>query len=192
MITLDLLKEEEIPYIQKLYKKSFPKIERKPWSTMMNFTKEGKYLPFVVHDAQKNPVGMCFFMVAPDLALLDYLAIDEKCQSEGYGACVLKLIPKVMDNRKTIIEIEPLEENADNYEQRVRRLKFYLRNGVHTTDLVVKLYDNDYHVCFTGGDSLSYEEYRYLYTHLYTEKRLKDKLYIIRREKIDERLYIGQ
>lgn len=191
MITLDLLKEEEIPYIQKLYEKSFPKIERKPWSTMMNFTKAGKYSPFVVHDDNGNPVGMCFFMVAPNLALLDYLAIDEKCQSLGYGAMVLTLIPKVMDNRKTIIEIEPLDKSADNYEQRVRRLKFYLKNGVHTTDLVVKLYDNDYHVCFTGGDSLSYEEYCYLYAHLYTEEKLKGKLYIIRREKIDERLYIG-
>lgn len=190
MIKLELMKEHETEYVQKLYECSFPKIERKPWNTIMNFTKEKKYLPMVIHDENDEPVGMCFLMLSPKLLLLDYLAVDKAVQSSGIGALVLKEILRLFPGKTTIIEIEPLFKDADNYPQRIRRLKFYLKNGVHTTDIIVKLYDNEYHICYLGDEKVSYEEYVAVYKYMYGDKLADDKLFILGREKIDESLYI--
>jgi GNAT superfamily N-acetyltransferase len=57
-----------------------------------------------------------------------YLATDESIRSKGYGSKMLKWI--VENARRTVVlNIETVEKAYENYEQRLKRQKFYIKNG---------------------------------------------------------------
>ena len=51
-----------------------------------------------------------------------YLAVNDKIRSKGYGTLMLKHLNEMSGNKEITLNIESLDENADNYKQRVKRL----------------------------------------------------------------------
>ncbi len=74
-------------------------------------------------------------MATDNLAYLAFLAVDDTRRSRGYGSRILDAFGERYDDHTQVLEIEPVEEGFDNYEQRVRRLAFYKRNGFQETNL---------------------------------------------------------
>ncbi|MDO4451185.1 MAG: GNAT family N-acetyltransferase [Moraxella sp.] len=59
-----------------------------------------------------------------------YLAVNSAKQGKGYGSQILELIKNKKANHAIVLNIETVSDsNADNYEQRLKRQKFYLKNG---------------------------------------------------------------
>lgn len=47
-----------------------------------------------------------------------YIVVNDKVQSQGYGTKILKQIMKENKDKEIVLDIEPLDKDASNYEQR--------------------------------------------------------------------------
>ncbi len=149
--------------IARLYYTAFPRGERKPLSMIRRrqkenrtdvwyFTENGKFIGIgtTVNDPEENMI------------LLDYFAITRKSRSKGCGTRILPMILSQYPGRKVFGEIEIADEGTENYDQRIRRKQFYLRNGMRALDIYVDLFGVEMEI-LTSGCDLTIEEYLEFY-----------------------------
>lgn len=160
MIYLRNMEKSEEALIQKLYTEAFPEVERKPFSMLLRLRKKKKADLWVIHDTHtKEVVGLAFMLLYKNQVLFDYFAIMKEHRSIGYGKEVLKALADKYAGKVLFGEVEPLDANADNYEQRVRRMKFYMENGFHKTGIYVNLFGCVLQLIYMGETAITYEEY---------------------------------
>ncbi len=112
--------------------------------------------------------GLVITINGPEKILIDYLAVSEKRRGQGIGSAVLQAIRQIYAGKGVFLEIEVVDENADNYEERKRRKQFYLANGMTGMGVYVELFGVDMELL--GYDcSLTFEEYREFYRKNYNE-----------------------
>lgn len=61
--------------------------------------------------------------------------------NKGYGAAILHRLKADFQGKVIFLNVEPLDVQAENYEQRIRRVDFYHRNGFEPTNYYI--FDND-------------------------------------------------
>lgn len=127
---------ENYQEIKELMKRSFPKIELYPMWFLLLVTqvKKAEFLAF--YDKDKF-VGCTYIIKSKKVAYLMYIFVNDKIQSQGYGTKILKQIMKENKEKEIVLDIEPLDENASNYEQRVKRYRFYQKNGFKKTSYII-------------------------------------------------------
>ena len=145
--------------IEEIYERSFPPEEQ---ITMRDLLRAARK-PEVSFDAwvdQSHPAGedgaagvvaLTFSFVFPDLFYLGFLAVDGSARSAGYGSRILTHFRERHGDVPQLLEIEPLEREAGNYQQRVRRLAFYERNGFTVTNMITHEADQTYRVLARDG-----------------------------------------
>jgi RimJ/RimL family protein N-acetyltransferase len=75
-------------------------------------------------------VGMSYVIYGERVAYVFFLAIAECARGRGYGTEALgALISAYGEGRRVVLAIEEMDERAENYPERVRRLNFYEKNG---------------------------------------------------------------
>lgn len=89
-------------------------------------------------------VGLTIYFESAKTVYLAYLAIDPSLRGKGYGSKVLQMLEQMYPDKQIVLDIEPLDPQADNYHQRVSRLKFYQRNGWHRTHQMLKDEDGQF------------------------------------------------
>ena len=152
----------EFSKIRQLYNKAFPSDERAPFLLLvLNSRKKG--VDFWSVSCDGRWAGMLYVVNYKDLSYLFYLAVDEEQRGNGIGSAVLRSAQKLYNGRRLFLAIEQLDENADNYEERVHRKNFYLRNGF--SELGHKLREGKviYEILGVGGE-VSGAEYKALIT----------------------------
>lgn len=126
---VNLIKDDKHKsFVKKLYKEAFPVSERMPFWALTRLAKKDRAQFFVICDADK-PVGMTYTVLYRDIVYILYLAIDNKYRGGGYGSMTLGAVKKKYFHKRIILCVEELDPNSNNYEQRLRRLKFYEKNG---------------------------------------------------------------
>ena len=95
-----------------------------------------------------------------------FLAIDESARDGGYGSAILKKERAEYPDQKLFLNIEPLDENAPNYDQRCRRKAFYERNGLSCLDYQVREAGVTYEM-MTYGEYVTRDEYEEVMTVMY-------------------------
>lgn len=82
-----------------------------------------------------------------------YIFVNDKIQSQGYGTKILKQVMKDNKDKEIVLDIEPLDENASNHEQREKRYHFYKKNGFKTTSYFIEDEEDptDYTILSTDG-----------------------------------------
>ena len=148
-------------WIKRTYLESFPKSERKPFGLMKLKEKQGVMEILAILE-KGRPVGLAITVLYQDMVLLDYFAIHRKFRGQNYGSDALRLLKERYQDRRLILEIELPDEAAPNQEERLRRKRFYLRNGMQETELRVCVFRVPMEV-LTDGKPLTYEEYHGLY-----------------------------
>ncbi len=114
-------------------KRSFPKEELMPMWLLLLISKFKKY-NFNAYYAENLFVGILFTIESKETLFIFYIAVNDKIQSKGYGSLLLKNIFEKYPNKYISLFIETIsDKNASNYEQRVRRLSFYKKNGFRQT-----------------------------------------------------------
>ena len=119
----------------RLYTDSFPTAERFPLELMhgldgsmgarfMCYTDEGRF------------VGITFTIETDDYLFLNFLAVEEELRGKGYGSEILGIL-REESGKPLFLNMEPVTDDCDNPEQRVRRRDFYLRNGFRENGLSV-------------------------------------------------------
>lgn len=151
--------------IYRLYQSAFPKNEKKPFSMIRSMQKKGKT---DVWYCEKNGkfAGLVVTINGPEQILLDYLAVGEKYRGQGVGSELLQQMRKQYAGKGVFLEIETVTESADNYEERKRRKKFYLSNGMTEMKVYVELFGVEMELL--GFDCmLTFEEYQAFYRDNY-------------------------
>jgi len=161
-------KNKQIKKIKNLYYNSFPSIEQKPFSLILQKKKEGLVEIFSLEDNSGKFLGLIINCVGKNCVLLDYLAIAPKAQGRGLGSFMLSFLKGNYPERKIFIEIESTEINSLNNFQRIRRKAFYRKNGFLETSLRVDLFGAEMEILSNVKD-VRFEDYIEVYKNTYGE-----------------------
>lgn len=150
-----------------LYQSAFPASEKKPFSMIRTMYKKGKSdVWYCVEDGKF--VGLVITINGPDKILLDYLAVAKNRRGQGIGSKILKAMRQQYAGKGVFLEIEIVDEAAENFEERKRRKQFYLSNGMIPMHVFVELFGVDMELL--GFDCcLTFEEYHDFYRDNYNE-----------------------
>lgn len=141
-------KLDEYKIIKDLMLKEFPKNELLPmW--LLFFLSKRKMVDFNAYYIKDEFVGISYSIVNCDMVFIFYLAVDDKSQSRGYGTQILNCIKEKYKDKEITLDIEKIDESSKNYEQRVRRLRFYQKNGFYNTNYYIED-DTDYLILSTN------------------------------------------
>ena len=144
--------------IQEIYEQSFP-LEEIPMRDLLRAARKPEVsfdawtdtsLP-AGEDGAGRVVALTFSFAFPDLFYLGLLAVDGRTRSAGYGSRILTHFGERYPDIPQLLEIEPVTREALNYQQRVRRLAFYERNGFTVTNMLTHEADQTYRVLARGG-----------------------------------------
>lgn len=156
---------KDLEQIEELYNVSFPKEERAPFSILLDRINDdrGELIAYYQEDVF---VGFAYIVNKDDICFIFYLAVSPKFQGRGFGSEILSLIKEKYSSKAVCLNIETLDEDAPNYEQRIRRAKFYERNGFK--DLHYTSKDGGiYYEMFAYNGEVSKEEYTELLSNFF-------------------------
>lgn len=139
--------------VKKLYKEAFPRNERLPIFILNRLNKQGTSDFFEIYEKNRF-IGMLYNVYYKDIVFILYLAIDNKLRGQGYGSKVLELIKDKFNEKRIILNIEQVNKNAFNNEQRLKRKKFYQNNGFKSLNFTVKEGTEIYEMlCYSKNNS---------------------------------------
>lgn len=104
-------------------------------------------------------VGFMVVLTHGALAYLFFLAIDVPCRAMGYGSRAIETLRAEYPGMVHTVDFEMPDDRAPNQKQRLRRRRFYLRNGYHETGLFLSYLGVDYEV-FAMGDGFDAEAFK--------------------------------
>lgn len=126
-------KLDDYKEIKAFMARAFPKDELIPlW--IINLLSVMKKYEFKSYYDDDMFVGVLFTIDTKDTLFVFYIAVNDKIQSKGYGSKLLQILFNKYPHKSITLLIETMDDtSATNYEQRVKRLAFYQKNGfIHT------------------------------------------------------------
>ena len=148
-----------------LYKKAFTTAQRIPTWFLKFKLRKGK-VGFNVLYADNTWIGLIYTTEFKDIVLVHFLAISESCRSGGYGSKVMDSMKVMHSGKKIVLNIEKLDKQEKNFEQRVKRKAFYEKNGFTSSGYFVKEPGEKLEMLIFGG-SISKEEIEAMYKNLF-------------------------
>lgn len=121
--------------IHRLYRKAFPRSERKPFFLIMRMFRKGVTDVWCLQHAGKF-AGLAITINSPEIVLLDYFAVCKPLRGQGVGTAALQALDKRYADKGFFVEIESTLIPSPERDMRLRRKHFYLEAGLeemHTT-----------------------------------------------------------
>lgn len=144
--------------IKKLYKAAFPFDERFPLP-FLKWKARGSDVDFSAVLDNGKFIGFSYTLESENFLYVYYLAVCEELRSRGYGSKILQAIKDKKPHRTVTLAIEDMSKtDAPNYDQRLRRLKFYQANGFQRLNLKINEVGVDLELLGTD-DTVSYDEF---------------------------------
>lgn len=169
-------KLSEYKYIKALMKSAFPDYELFPhWLLMLNTLRP--CVSFSAYYENGNLCGVTYSFDLGEIFFILYLAVDGSCRGSGYGSKILAKIKEDNPDKIIVLDVEPLDKNATNYEERANRIKFYEKNGIYPTGYTIKEKKMSYSVLSTNpGKNISgyIRAYKMMTFGLYNGKLVKE------------------
>ena len=151
--------------VRQLFISAFPREERPPMWMLIRRCRHGKAQFCAVLDGDRF-VGLIYVIGNDRVKTLMFLAIAEDARDGGYGSEILRCVHQKYKNTKMFLNIEPLDKDAPNYDQRCRRKAFYNRNGMDLLDYQVREAGVTYEM-LTYGEYVTKQEYEEVMTEMY-------------------------
>lgn len=142
------LGQDEYVRITNLLPTIFPPEELAPRNVMDDIA------PYLCFYDDNEFIGFAQILKKTDLQYLMYMAMLPQFRSKGYGGQMLELILKERGNVPLALDVETLDETAENYEQRVRRVRFYLKHGLVDSGYVYEFNGNPFTIMSTGESTV--------------------------------------
>lgn len=113
--------------VKQVYEESFPANEKLDFENLFS----GVFKDFVLYGFYlcENLVGFVHLANKEEFVHLNYLAVSKKYRSCGIGSYIIRWVKNQFNNKSLVADVENLDSNAENNEQRIKRLKFYYKNG---------------------------------------------------------------
>jgi len=116
--------------VKALYLTSFPKYERMPWPVLrLNALRKG--IDLTAYMEGETLRGFAASATVENLHILLFFAVEGTSRGQGWGSKILSAVQE--EHKNVVLNIECLEPEAPNYEERLRRFAFYRKNGFHDT-----------------------------------------------------------
>lgn len=153
MLTIKPLTKDKVSAVYTRHMcRDFAPDELKPLAGMLRLMEEGLYKAYGLFE-EGELRGYAMLMTAPGgrTALLDYYAVVSSRRGGGYGSRFLQLLRRELrDFDGIVLESEHIEYAVGKRDKttRIRRIAFYLRNGVRKTSLRSRLFGVDYTVLY--------------------------------------------
>lgn len=151
-----------------LYDIAFPEEEKKPVGYIEKLVSENKMSVYAILE-ENEFAGLVITLTDKKSTILDFFAICPDKRGKGLGGKALKILKEKYKDKPFILEIETIDENADNIRERIRRKNFYLRNGMKETGVIVNMYQVDYELLSFDG-KLSFEIYDELMKNIHGDE----------------------
>ena len=146
--------------IRLLYRRAFPRYERKPFQIIRRMHKEGRTDVWLA-EKDGHFAGLATTINGSDVILLDYFAVTKGLRGQGVGSAFLQSLLGKYAGRGLFVEIEAADRDDPTDEKR-RRKTFYLRNGLTDMNVVAILFG--VRMELLGRDcSLDFDGYRAFY-----------------------------
>lgn len=143
---------KDIEYFEQINEEAFPVSERTSFDEIFALASDTNTDVIGIYD-DKKPVGFAVVVKNQECGYIFYLAIDSHARSKGYGSAALQKLREFYSELQLILDFEEIDENAENIAQRIRRKKFYLRNGFHETgNYTIMHQDIRFEVVCTDGE----------------------------------------
>lgn len=166
--TVTSKKSEDYKKVKELYESAFPKCEQFPFKILVKNTKKDGVNFYSLYNDQQW-AGLAYVIAYGNLAYIFYLAVDEQTRGQGLGSKILTAIKEKYKDYKLTLNMEDMDPAADNYEERVRRKRFYLKNGYRTLNYCLKEMGVMYRVLSYGG-IVKCREYYDLYRYFFGKR----------------------
>ena len=148
-----------------LYKEAFPEAKYIPVWLLRYKLRKGK-IGFDILYAGDIWVGLIYTTKYKDIVFVQFLAISESCRSAGYGSEVLNSLKQLNSGNRIVLNIEPLDKDARNYQQRQKRKAFYSKNGFCSSRYLVKESVEQFEMLIFGG-KINQKEIEAMYKDLF-------------------------
>lgn len=136
--------------ISRLYRTAFPANERAPmW--FMTMKSENENVDFWGLYANEKWVGLAYVINEGSASYLFYLALSESMRGKGIGSRALQSLLIHYEGQRLFLALEQLDESADNFDERQKRRKFYMKNGLKPLSLTIREATVTYDVMGTGN-----------------------------------------
>ena len=112
--------------IKSLYDEAFPKEEQIPFWILRKAGRTSTADLMQVYD-DDILVGFIHLVYFEDVVYLYYFAIEPDERGQGYGSRILQALRRRFSARRIILNIEVVDENCDNYEERKKRKEALIR-----------------------------------------------------------------
>ena len=146
--------------IRLLYRRAFPRYERKPFQIIRRMHKEGRTDVWLA-EQDGHFAGLATTINCDAVILLDYLAVHEKRRDKGVGSAMLQALLTLYEGRGLFVEIEAADRD-DPTGEKARRKAFYLRNGLDDMHVIAILFGVRMELLGHGCD-LDFDSYRAFY-----------------------------
>ncbi len=127
--------------IRNLYRTAFPKEEQLPWWLVRCFILQ-KGVDLTGYYDGEAFAGFTFTATEGEILFVLFLAVPDGSRGKGYGSEILNYLKQNYPGKTILLNVEPLDESAENNDQRIRRMAFYRKNG---------FYDTGYNIREVGG-----------------------------------------
>lgn len=150
--------------IRLLYRRAFPRYERKPFRIIRRMQKAGRTDVWL---AEQDGLfaGLAATINGDSVILLDYLAVHEKLRNQGVGSAMLQALLTLYEGRGLFVEIEAADRDDPSGEKQ-RRKQFYLRNGLTDMHVIAILFGVRMEL-LGRGCNLDFDGYREFYRTYY-------------------------
>lgn len=146
--------------IRLLYRRAFPRYERKPFQIIRRMHKEGRTDVWLA-EQDGHFAGLAATINGDDTILLDYLAVHKKRRDKGVGSAMLQALLTLYEGRGLFVEIEAADRD-DPTGEKARRKAFYLHNGLDDMHVVAILFGVRMELLGRGRE-LDFDGYRAFY-----------------------------
>ncbi|MEM0514675.1 GNAT family N-acetyltransferase [Pseudoalteromonas sp. YIC-827] len=148
-----------------LYKEAFPGVRRVPSCILRYIMRKGKAGFFVLYQYD-SWIGLIYLTEYKDIVFVHFFAISQARRSGGYGSKVMESLKAMYSQKRIVLNIEELNEQAENYLQRLKRKAFYEKNGFVSSGYIVKEPGERLEMMIFGGN-VTKEEVQAMYKSLF-------------------------
>ena len=148
-----------------LYKEAFPEARKVPKWFLKYQLRNGK-LGFSALHTEDMWIGLIHITEYEDIVFIQSIAILESCRSKGFGSQVLESLKNEHLGKRIVLNIEVIDKQANNYQQRVKRKEFYENNGFLPSGFTVKEPGENLEMLIYGS-GITKKEIEYMYKNLF-------------------------
>lgn len=131
--------------ITEIYNEAFPTNERFPISYLIKKSENADVHFNSIYDNDKL-IGIIYNIFSNNILFVLYFAVNNEYRGQGYGSKILEFLKEKYSNYTILLEIEQLDKNANNYEQRLKRKSFYEKNGFYETNKLLSEGKNTFEI----------------------------------------------